>query len=223
MYALTASYFTERYTCIDTVYDSVFVGCLKYNTSLMALLLPFHQWLGMCIRSWLHYICTSLIIGKLAYYIKEQRRDRQWKCGIVRWRVATILLRDLSGLSYRCQISMTASKKAVMWVTLTAAPMWWMELDSLVKCVTFVFCWLLVGVPWCEVNEVMSRCWITRGFITWRLRFWSSSAGPTHIGHFFRKFCPVSHCADTWATKEWICYNSWSVICSKKKQAYKVY
>ncbi len=51
MYALTAPYFTERYTCIDTVYDSVFVGCLKYNTRFMALSLPFHHRLGMCIRS----------------------------------------------------------------------------------------------------------------------------------------------------------------------------
>lgn len=78
---------------LDTVYESVFVGCLKYSSPFMALPLPFHQWLGMCIRSWLDYICTSLIIGKLAYHRKEQQKNRHCSESIARWHATTISLR----------------------------------------------------------------------------------------------------------------------------------
>lgn len=90
---------------LDTVYDSVFVGCLKYSTLFMALSLPFHHWLGMCIRAWLDYICTSLIIGKLAYHIKEQQKNRH---AVRAWHCEVTCDYDIAQI---CVISVRSSKK----------------------------------------------------------------------------------------------------------------
>lgn len=153
---------------LDTVYDSVFVGCLKYSTLFMALSLPFHHWLGMCIRAWLDYICTSLIIGKLAYHIKEQQKNRH---AVRAWHCEVTCDYDIAQI---CVISVRSSKKkkekgsdvgVFSLKTLLAAPIWWMELDSPVKYMTFVFCWLLVRVLWREVIDVES--FLTGWFITW--------------------------------------------------------
>lgn len=59
MYALKASYFTESYTYIDTVYDSFFVGCLKCDT-FHGIIVAISPWIRDVYSNLDCYIWTSL-------------------------------------------------------------------------------------------------------------------------------------------------------------------